>query len=127
MSDESALHTTHAAKSKQLKDTFDTSVKGIFTDYAVDLTPPEESTGGGVRARQHIRLVSKSGQVLVVGAANAADGTAELRTLGCVLAISQQRFGTELSIPAPEYVKFLDRARDVLDVFGLRVTVVSTV
>ena len=126
MGDEADIQTAHAARSKHLKTTFDSAVAGIFTDYTVDLTPPEESTGGGVRARQHIRLTAKDGKVLVIGAANAADGTAELQTLGCVLEVSKKRFGAELSIPAPEYVKFLDRATDVLKVFTITAKVVST-
>ena len=119
--------TAHAQRSKHLKTTFDTAVAGIFTDYTVDLTPPEESTGGGVRARQHVRLATKDGKVLVVGSANATDSTAELFTLGCTLEVSKKRFGTELPIPAPEYVKFLERATDVLKVFGIIATTVSTV
>lgn len=124
MSDDN-LRTEHAAKSSQLKATFDAAVKGILTDYTIDLTPPEESTGGGVRARQHIRLTAKDGRTLVVGAANAAEGTAELRTLGFTLETSKQRFGSELAIPAPEYMKFLERAQDCLQVFGLKVSVLA--
>jgi hypothetical protein len=118
--------TEQAAKSSHFKTTFDAAVKGLFSDYTVDLTPPEESTGGGVRARQHMRLSTKSGQVVVVGSANAAAATAELRTLGCVLEISKERFGSELPIPPPEYMKFLDRATDVLRTFGMKVSVVSS-
>jgi hypothetical protein len=125
MSDDQDIRTAHAAKSSQLKSTFDAAVKGIFTDFSVDLTPPEESTGGGVRARQHIRLTSKDGKTLVVGAANAAEGAAELRTLGFTLETSKQRFGSELPIPAPEYMKFLERAQDCLQVFGLKVSVLA--
>jgi len=44
-----------------------------------------------------------------------------------VLEVSKQRFGVELPIPPPEYVRFLDRAADVLRVFGLVVNVVSVV
>jgi hypothetical protein len=127
MSEDPDFQTEHAQKSAHLKSTFDAAVKGIFTDYDVDLTPPEESTGGGVRARQHMRLSSRDGQSLVLGAANAAEGTAELRTLGCMLEISKERFGKELPIPPPEYMKFLDRATDVLRTFGMKVSVVSTV
>ena len=127
MSDDDDLRTANAAKSSELKSTFDASVKGIFTDYAVDLTAPEESTGGGIRARQHVRLLANDGKALVIGFANTSEGTAELRTLGCTLEISKQRFGAELPIPAPEYMKFLDRASDVLRVFGLKVSVVAKV
>jgi hypothetical protein len=126
MADDEEIRTGHAAKGVQLKDTFDAAVKGFLTGFEVDLTPPEESTGGGVRARQHIRLRSSDGRSIVIGFANGAEQTAELRTLGCVLTMSQQRFGAELPIAAPEYVKFLERATDVLRVFGLKVSVVST-
>jgi hypothetical protein len=125
MANENEMQTAHAARGAQLKQTFDTAANGIFTDYVVDLVPPEESTGGGVRARQVIRLTAKDGKSLVVGAANAADGTAELRTLGCALELSQQRYGSELAIPGPEYAKFVERATDVLRVCGLRVTNVA--
>ncbi len=119
--------TAHAAKGAQLKDTVDAALAGIFADYVVDLTPPEESTGGGVRARQHLRLSTKDGKSLVLGWANAAERTAEVRTLGCTLEVSKERFGTELPISMAEYAKFVDRATDVLQVFGLQVSVVSTV
>jgi hypothetical protein len=127
MYDDLEHQTAQAAKSAHLKTTFDSAVKEMFTDYNVDLTAPEETTGGGVRARQHIRLVANDGRSLVIGSANAAEGTAELRTLGCTLEISKQRFGVELPIPSPEYMKFLERATDCLGVFGMKVSVISTV
>jgi hypothetical protein len=127
MTDENDFQTAQAAKSAHLKTTFDAAVKDMFKDYTVDLTAPEESTGGGIRARQHIRLVANDGRSLVVGSANAADGTAELRTLGCTLEVSKQRFGVELPIPGPEYIKFLERATDCLGIFGMKVSVISTV
>lgn len=126
MGDDKDLQTAHAARGAQLKETFDTAVKGMFTEYVVDLMPPEESTGGGVRARQAIRLSAKDGRTLVLGAANASDGTAELRTLGCALELSQQRYGSEIPIPGPEYARFVERATDVLKVCGLSVAIVST-
>jgi hypothetical protein len=35
------------------------------------------------------------------------------------------RFGSEVAIPAPEYMKFLERAQDCLQVFGLKVSVLA--
>ncbi len=126
MFDDEKLRTAHSQRGKHLKSTFDTAVKDLLTDYTVDLVAPEESTGGGVRARQHIRLTAKDGKTIVIGSANAADGTAELGTLGYTLEVSKQRFGAELPIAPVEYTAFVERATDVLQTCGLVVSVVST-
>jgi hypothetical protein len=121
-----AFQTFQSTRGTYLKESFEIAVKNTFRSYTVDMTAPEDSTGGGVRARQHIRLRSHDGAVnMVIGFANAAEGTAELNTLGHTLYVSKVRFGTELKIPPSEYLRFLDRATKILENFGLSVSSIT--
>ncbi len=116
---EQALRGTHLAT------TFETAVKRVFASFTVEMTRPETSTHDGARARQPIRLIAADGAALVIGWANAADGRAELRTLGHTLALSKQRYGREMVLPPLEYLRFLEIATKVLEDHGLAVEVVA--
>src|SRR5438477_5853989 len=98
MSKKPSYQTEHARRGDDLRGTFEGALSKSFASFTVSMTAPEGSTGGGVRALQHITLISKDGFVLVVGAANGAEKTAELKTLGYTLTICKQRFGVEIKI-----------------------------
>lgn len=89
----------------------------------VKVSMPEQSTGGGVRVLQHIRLVPIDGSALVVGSFNTKELTAELRGLSYVRAMNRHRFEGELAIEESAYTAFLERAMTLLTGFGFKVTV----
>lgn len=125
MSDDKDLRTAHAAKSSQLKSTFDAAVKGIL--HRVHRRPHAARREHGrwrARAPAHQDHRERRQEPRRrIGERRRRHR--ELRTLGFTLETSKQRFGSELAIPAPEYMKFLERAQDCLGVFGLRVTVLA--
>jgi len=93
--------------------------------FVPDMTAPEgPSTGGGVQAMQHLRLVPPRATMptLVVGHLNQRDGTAELRTLEYVDAISRERFNVGAELDPGQYAQFLQSAQTFLGACGLRVT-----
>jgi hypothetical protein len=116
--------TEHAQRGAGLVVSLELATKGSFEDLAPSLTAPESSTGGGVRAHQHVVLTAPSGATLVVGSANSVERTAELKTLGLATSLAERRsFGAKL--PPLEYLAFLERATKALEEAGLTVTVVA--
>ena len=120
--------TQFAARAATLASQFQNAVE----EYRVgvhkgQMTAPEESTGGGVLALQHIRLVPMNGRgrSYVVGNANRADRVAELRSLAYVDRLSQDRFGERTGLDPAEYAHFLAGAGQFLEMFGLAVTLVN--
>jgi hypothetical protein len=92
--------------------------------YRAEMTAPEQSTAGGARALQHIRLVPKTegvGHVLVVGNANVSTAVAELRTHDVVEDTCVERFRETAGLDPAEYAAFLDEAQAVLQGFSLKV------
>jgi hypothetical protein len=92
--------------------------------YVPDVTAPEgPSTGGGVQALQHLRLVPSQPNLptLVVGSVNGRDRTAELRTLEHVEAIYRDRFKQGAPVDPGHYGAFLQSAHGFLSACGLRV------
>ena len=92
--------------------------------FAPDMTAPEgPSTGGGVQAMQHLRLLPPHPNMptLVVGHLNQREGTAELRTLEYVDAISRERFKQGAPLDPTQYAQFLQSAQGFLAACGLRV------
>jgi hypothetical protein len=91
--------------------------------YVPDMTAPEgPSTGGGVQAMQHLRLLPPQPNMptLVVGHCNQRDGTAELRTLEHVDAICRERFRQGAPLDPAAYAQFLQSAQGFLAACGLR-------
>ena len=121
--------TEHAQRGQALMLVFELVLSKRVPGYKVELADPEESTGGGVRTMQRIRLLPKEATadvtVLVVGEADVDKGVAELRTLGHVQAIHERRFSRPFPIPKADYLSFLENAEKVLKEFGLRVTLDS--
>src|SRR6202035_5087675 len=92
--------------------------------FSPDMTAPDgPSTGGGVQAMQHLRLVPPRPAMptLVVGHLNQREGTAELRTLEYVDAISRERFKQGAPLDPGQYAQFLQSAQGFLAACGMRV------
>jgi hypothetical protein len=94
--------------------------------HHAEMTAPEASTGGGVQALQHIRLVppanDKSSHTFVVGNANRIGRVAELRSLEYIDRVSLERFGERTGFDAGQYATFITAATQFLESFGLTVT-----
>lgn len=80
----------------------------------VKVEAPEESTGGGKRAREPISLVpaaGASGSTFVIGWMNVAENHAEIRAYHVLAEMHRQRFGRNLDLPRHDYEQFIDEAR----------------
>jgi hypothetical protein len=118
--------TKFAARAATLADQFRSAVEGYpVGPYRGEMTSPEASTGGGVQALQHIRLVAQggAGRTYVVGNANRAERKAELRSLEYVDRVSVERFRTPTDLDPAAYAAFVDAAAQFLEMFGLNVMV----
>lgn len=127
-----ALQTQFSLQATGLADSYRTTVGQLRVGphgYAPDMTSPEgPSTGGGVQAMQHLRLVAPEGALptLVVGHANMREQTAELRTWEHVDAICRERFGRSAPLDPSQYQDFLQSAQGFLAACGLRVVLSPT-
>jgi hypothetical protein len=130
--DKRALQTQFSVQATGLAESFRGTVGRMRVGphgYVPDLTAPEgPSTGGGVQAMQHVRLVPPEATLptLVVGHANQRDGDAELRTWEHVDAICRDRFKQGAPIDASQYELFLQSAQGFLSACGLRVRFAAT-
>ena len=121
------LQTQFSVRATDLAESF-RSTLGRFRvgphGFVPDMTSPEgPSTGGGVQAVQHLRLVPPQPNMptLVVGSLNQRDGTAELRTLEYVDAISRERFRQGAPLDPGQYAQFLQSTQGFLAACGLKV------
>src|ERR1700690_3526385 len=93
------LQTQYSVRATDLAESFRSTIGRLRLGphgYTPDMTAPEgPSTGGGVQAMQHLRLLPPHPNMptLVVGHLNQREGTAELRTLEDVDAVHRERFG----------------------------------
>lgn len=97
-------------------------------DYGVELQVPQgPSTGGGIQARQNLCLAPRKPgfPVVVAGHVDTVAKNAELRGLAYVSAVQQARFGSPLAISPEEYATFLKLAVALLQLAGIRATVVN--
>lgn len=118
------LMTQFAMHASSVADVFRAAfVKLKVGESGVDLTAPKESTGGGQRALQHIRLNHPSGLAVVVGHVDVGRKTAELRSYAWVRKAFPARFGAPCDFTEVDYGAFTDKARDVLTALGVEVTV----
>lgn len=120
--------TQFAARAATLAEQFRNAVAACPVGAHVgEMTAPEGSTGGGVQALQHIRLVPEGGKgrTFVVGNANRLQRLAELRSLAYVDRVSMDRFGEPTGLDPAEYAHFLAGAGQFLEMFGLSVTLVN--
>jgi hypothetical protein len=127
-----ALQTFHALKASDMAAAFNDALRRVRLqpgDYRVELTTPEgPSTGGGVQAMQHIRLVPRQAGLptLVAGHANHAEERAELRTYEHLDAVNRQRFKKPLAIDPGQYADFLRLSKQILEVLRLKTTLTGT-
>jgi hypothetical protein len=122
------LQTQYSARATDLAESF-RSTLGRMTvgpyGYRPDMTAPEGvSTGGGVQAMQHLRLVPPQPNMptLVVGHLVPRDGTAELRSLEHVDALCRERFKQGAPLDPTAYSHFLQQAQSFLGAYGMRAT-----
>jgi hypothetical protein len=126
--DRKLLQTQFSVQATDLAESFRSTVGRMRVGpyaYAPDMTAPEgPSTGGGVQALQHLRLVPPQSNMptLVVGHVNPRDGVAQLRTLEHVDAICRERFKLGAPLDAVQYQTFLQSAQGFLTACGMRVT-----
>jgi hypothetical protein len=126
--DKKLLQTQFSVQATDLAESFRSTVGRLRVGpyaYAPDMTAPEgPSTGGGVQALQHLRLVPPQGNMptLVVGHVNPRDRVAQLRTLEHLDAICRERFKLGAPLDAVQYQTFLQSAQGFLAACGMRVT-----
>lgn len=126
--DKKLLQTQFSMQATDLAESFRSTVGRLRVGpyaYAPDMTAPEgPSTGGGVQALQHLRLVPPQSNMptLVVGHVNPRDREAQLRTLDHVDAICRERFKLGAPLDAAQYQTFLQSAQGFLTACGMRVT-----
>ena len=128
----SALRTQFSIQASTLADSYRSTVGRLRVGphgYCPDMTAPEgQSTGGGVQALQHLRLMPPQPNMptILVGHANQRDGAAELRTWEHVDAICRERFKQGAPVDPAAYQEFLQAAQGFLAACGLRVSVAPT-
>ncbi len=121
------LQTQFSVRATDLAESFRSTVGRLRLGpygYVPDMTSPEgPSTGGGVQAMQHLRLMPPQANMptLVIGHLNQRDGTAELRTIDHVDAICRDRFKQGAPLDPGQYAQFLQTAQGFLAACGLRV------
>jgi hypothetical protein len=118
------LRTQFAAQAASFAETFRSAVEDFpVGEHRGEMTAPEASTGGGVQALQHIRLVPPAGhgRTYVVGNANPAQKMAELRSLAYVDGVSIVRFGEPSGLDRQAYAAFTDRAAQFLEMLDFTV------
>jgi hypothetical protein len=126
------LRTQFSIKASALADSYRSTVGRLRVGphgYSPDMTAPEgQSTGGGVQAMQHLRLLPPEASMptLLVGHANQRDGNAELRTWEHVDALCRERFKQGAPLDPAQYEQFLQSAQGFLAACGLKVSVAPT-
>jgi hypothetical protein len=131
MSRKAALQTYHALQASELAAAVNEALKKIRLvpgEYAAELTEPDgPSTGGGLQAMQHMRLVPRLAghPTLVVGHANQTEKMAELRTYDHLDAVHRQRFKRPLAIDRTQYDDFVTLAKGLLEALQFRTMLVG--
>jgi hypothetical protein len=121
------LQTTFSLQATELADAFRNTMGKLQVGphgYAPDLTAPEgPSTGGGVQALQHVRLVPPQPNMptIVVGHVNQRERVAELRTFDHVDAICRERFKQGAPFEAGHYEQLVQSMQGFLASCGLQV------
>jgi hypothetical protein len=127
VADRRFLRTQWSIKANDLAESFRSTVGQMRVGphaYAPDMTAPEgPSTGGGVQALQHLRLISPQPNMptLVVGHVNQRDGAAELRTFDHVDAICRERYNHGPPFGPAHYGPLLEAMQGFLGACGMRV------
>jgi hypothetical protein len=125
------LRTRFAVRALDFAETFNAGLGALSLQpgaYQPQLTAPEgPSTGGGVQAVQHVRLVTKREGFpsILVGSANQRLGTAELRSFEHVDAVHRERWKRPVPLDRDEYDDFVDAAKNFFESNQLLVTITS--
>lgn len=109
------LFTRFASHASSVADVFVAAFGGTPLGIStVDLTRPNETTGGGRRAMQHIRLVHPSGKALVVGHVDVPTGRAGLRSYAWLVRAYPARFGIPFDVHPNTFMAFAKQVKDLL-------------
>jgi hypothetical protein len=121
-------HTDFAVRLIDLAELFEvrlgeTRLPGGRVTWRPQLSAPEgPSTGHGVQAVQHIRLIPDRGNALVAGSVNAIERWCELRTWEHLSAVHGRRFrGRRLALDKVAYGVLLASLRAFFEEQGLKV------
>ena len=123
--DVARLMTQNAQRANVVVMTLEGMVQKCFRTAKVDITAPEQSTAGGKRALQRIRLQVPQGPLILIGEFNTVEKRGELRSLGYVQEVHRRRFNVELPIDPKEYFAFIETAKQILDSFGMPTTIAA--
>ena len=123
--DPEALRTRLARKFVTLADSFTEAFRDFAIGagaYAIELTAPGMSTGGGKQALQHIRLRPRREgySVVVAGTVNQVERRAELRDFDHIAVVNEVRFRQPVDINRQEWEQFLRKAEVVLNGAGIQ-------
>jgi hypothetical protein len=123
------LRTRFAVRALDFAETFNAGLGALSLQpaaYQPQLTTPDgPSTGGGVQAVQHVRLVAarQGFPSILVGSANQRSGTAELRSFEYVEAVHRQRWKRPVPLDRNDYEDFLHAAKNFFEGNQLLVTI----
>ena len=123
--DPEALRTRLARKFVTLADSFTEAFRDFAIGagaYAIELTAPGMSTGGGKQALQHIRLRPRREgySIVVAGTVNQLERRAELRDFDHIAVVNEVRFRQPVDINRQEWEQFLRKAEVVLNDAGIQ-------
>ena len=125
------LRTRFAVRALDFAETFNAGLGALSLQpgaYQPQLTTPEgPSTGGGVQAVQHVRLVAarQGFPSILVGSANQRSGTAELRSYAYIDAVHRQRWKRPVPLDRNDYEDFLHAAKNFFESNQLLVTIAA--
>lgn len=123
------LRTRFAVRALDFAETFNAGLGALSLQpaaYQPQLTAPVgNSTGGGVQAVQHVRLISARQGVkpILVGNTNQRSGTAELRSFEYVDAVHRERWKRPVPLDRGDYEDFLQAAKNFFEANQLLVTI----
>jgi hypothetical protein len=125
------LRTRFAVRALDFAETFNAGLGALSLQpgaYQPQLTTPDgPSTGGGVQAVQHVRLVAarQGFPSILVGSANQRSGTAELRSFAYIDAVHRQRWKRPVPLDRNDYEDFLHAAKNFFESNQLLVTIAA--
>ena len=123
------LRTRFAVRALDFAETFNAGLGALSLQpaaYQPQLTAPVgNSTGGGVQAVQHVRLISARQGVtpILVGNTNQRNGTAELRSYEYIDAVHRERWKRPVPLDRGDYEDFLEAAKNFFEANQLLVTI----
>ena len=123
------LRTRFAVRALDFAETFNAGLGAMSLQpgaYQPQLTTPDgPSTGGGVQAVQHVRLIAarQGFPSILVSSANQRIGSAELRSYEYIDAVHRQRWKRPVPLDRNDYKDFLNAAKNFFESNQLLVTI----